>query len=75
MSPKQKIVIAALQLRQPATTEELLSLPCMDYYANGAKHLGALLSNMVKRGMIERVKPGLFQLPTRKPESQNFQLH
>jgi hypothetical protein len=34
-----------------------------DVYANAGKHTGAILSNMVKRGMLIRVKPGAFKPP------------
>jgi predicted transcriptional regulator of viral defense system len=39
-------------------------------YHNESKHVGAVLSNMVKRGMIRRVSPGVFALPEQpKPEA------
>lgn len=31
------------------------------YYHNWEKHLGQLLSKMVKNGLVERVKPGVFR--------------
>jgi hypothetical protein len=32
-----------------------------DYYYNGAKWVGDVLSRMVKAGMLTRVKPGTFK--------------
>jgi predicted transcriptional regulator of viral defense system len=34
---------------------------CRHYYCNGEKHLGNILSRMVKKGTIERVKKGTFK--------------
>lgn len=34
-------------------------------YHNQRKHTGAILSNMIRRGYIERVKRGVFRLPTK----------
>lgn len=31
------------------------------YYCNGHKHFGAMLSRMVKAGLIERVKKGVYR--------------
>ena len=37
----------------------------MNIYHNKAKHVGAILSNMVKRGLLRRVKCGVFDLVER----------
>lgn len=31
------------------------------YYCNASKHVGVILSNMVNRKMIDRIKPGVFK--------------
>ena len=49
-------------------------LPGFGYYCNERKHTGALLSNMVKRGLLVRTKPGVFEAPKRKQEEASFQL-
>lgn len=41
---------------------EITRLVGGNVYHNADKHTGALLSNMVRRGMIERVKPRVFKL-------------
>jgi hypothetical protein len=40
-----------------------------DIYANACKHVGVTLANMVKRGMLIRIKKGVFGLPN--AESSN----
>lgn len=42
-----------------------------DYYHNGRKHIGEVLSMLVKNGYIERVKPGLFRFKTMSPRSRH----
>jgi len=34
------------------------------YYSNPEKHVGDIVSRMVKSGLLIRVKPGVFRLPT-----------
>jgi predicted transcriptional regulator of viral defense system len=62
MSIKQRIILRALRSRKQITLEEAIALIGTDIYRNQAKHVGAVLSNMVKRGFLVRVKPGLFEL-------------
>ena len=45
------------------TLKEAVHLVGGDVYANADKHTGAILSNMVRHGMLIRVKPGTFKLP------------
>jgi predicted transcriptional regulator of viral defense system len=33
-----------------------------DHYQNGAKHCSDAMSRMVKKGIVQRVKPGVFKL-------------
>lgn len=46
---------------ESATLEEIYRNVSFTYYANHAKHLGEILSRMVKSGQIERVKKGVFR--------------
>ena len=34
------------------------------YHSNPEKHVGDIVSQMVKSGLLIRVKPGVFRLPT-----------
>lgn len=34
------------------------------YYSNPEKHVGDIVSRMVKSGLLIRVRPGVFRLPT-----------
>jgi hypothetical protein len=60
MSRKQKIIMGALATKQSITLQDAVRLIGGNIYINAEKHTGALLSNMVKRGMIVRLKPGVF---------------
>ena len=62
-SRKQQSVIRSAKTNGFVTLKEAVRLVGGDIYANAEKHTGAILSNMVKRGMLIRVKPGTFKLP------------
>lgn len=62
-SPKQSVILAALRDKPQITLSEAVKLIGGNLYCNAEKHVGVTLSNMVKRGMIQRVKPGVFCLP------------
>lgn len=36
------------------------------YYCNADTHVGAVLSRMVKAGLLNRIKPGVFEIGTGK---------
>lgn len=63
-SSKQRRVIEYLRQHGSITTKQAVELIGRNLYANAAHHVGATLRRMVARGMIERVKPGLFTLKT-----------
>lgn len=60
MSPKQQVVLFYLSKNESITLATACELIGKDIYCNEEKHCGAILSNMVKRKMIERIKPGVF---------------
>jgi len=62
-SRKQQAVIRSAKMNGFVTLKEAVHLVGGDIYANAEKHVGSILSNMVKRGMLVRVKPGTFKLP------------
>ena len=63
LSVKQAAIINALQDRETITLTEATGLIGRNYYCSAEKNTGVVLSNMVKRGLIVRVKPGVFKLP------------
>lgn len=62
-SRKQQAVIRSAKINGFITLKEAVHIVGGDIYANAEKHVGSILSNMVKRGMLVRVKPGTFKLP------------
>jgi len=71
LSPKQSAIAAfCRQNEQQITLEQATALVGRNVYHNAEKHTGALLANMVKRGMLVRVKPGLFRLATPEDRAQ-----
>lgn len=59
---KHQQVIAYLRTVPEAGTMEIYNHCTFSYYCNAHKHMGNVLATMVKRGTIERVKPGVFRL-------------
>ena len=74
MSPKQRTIIAAIRERGEITLRGAVGLIGGDIYTNAEKHVGAVLANMVKRGMIVRVKPGVFGLVSSQFEKRKYVL-
>lgn len=72
-SPKQTAVLKHLAENATMTLDTAVELIGQNLYANAKFHVGTVLSNMVKRKMIERVKPGVFKLPT-KHEAKDLTL-
>ena len=55
-----------------ATIDEIYANVSFSYYCNANKHLGEILSRMVKSGKIERVKKGLFRYINASEYANNF---
>jgi len=64
ISPKRRMILVTLRERQTLTLDDAVELIGRDIYANKKFHVGNVLSAMVKQGLIRRVKPGVFTLPT-----------
>lgn len=60
MSRKQKAVMEYLAINQTITLRQAVYLTGRNIYANAPAHVGAMLSRMVKAGLIVRTKPGMF---------------
>lgn len=62
-SPKQKAVLRYLQDNETITLAQAVTLIGGTVYANANFHVGNTMGAMVKRGLIKRVKRGVFALP------------
>ena len=51
-----------LETVEEATIEQIYRNVPWSYYCNQNKHMGAMLATMVRRGLIERVKKGVFRI-------------
>lgn len=70
MTAHQSSIIRYLKDAKEASLQEIYDNVNFGYYHNGNKHLGDVLSRMVKSGMIERVKKGTFRLRTKPLEQK-----
>ncbi len=64
ISSKQRTILDHLRTNETVSTEQAVTLIGGNIYANKAKWVGATLGRMVRRGLIVRIKPGLFRMPT-----------
>ena len=62
MTPHQKEVHEYLLKVESATKEQIYEEVSFWYYRNWEKHLGDVLSRMVKSGVIKRVKKGIYAI-------------
>lgn len=58
----QQQVLDYLKIAEVAPLSEIYDHCNVNYYTNATKHFGALLSRMVLRGQLERVKKGVFRI-------------
>lgn len=59
-SHKQRAICDYLRINGKISLDQAVHLVGGNIYANHHKHVGAFLSNMVKRGLIRRKNPGHF---------------
>lgn len=76
LSVKQRIIVDALKTVDTITLAEAVELIGGDIYSNKKFHVGNVLGNMVKQGLIQRLTNGVFTLPlqTEMKEMEFFQL-
>jgi predicted transcriptional regulator of viral defense system len=55
-------ILTYLNSVESATLQELYHISDYNYYANWQKHFGQAMSRLVKRGMVARVKKGVFRI-------------
>lgn len=63
LSPKQRTILEAVRVRGTLTLDEAVGLVGGNVFTNERFHVGTVLARMVKRGLIVRKKPGIFELP------------
>lgn len=73
MSPKQKAVRQFCNVHGEITLEQAVELIGGDIYCNESKHVGAVLSNMVKKGLLARKKKGVYHIERPAPIEPNQQ--
>ena len=61
-SSKQDAILHLLRTAPQITLADAVAAIGGNIYCNAEKHVGAVLSNMVNRGMIRRVKKGVYAL-------------
>lgn len=57
---KQREILSYLRSVSQASLSEIYDNVSFGYYCNEHKHLGEILSRMVKKGIVIRVKKGIF---------------
>ena len=65
LSIKQGVIMQEMMIGNPGvllTLDRAVELVGGNIYHNKQKHVGSLLANMVRQGLIKRVKPGVFEL-------------
>jgi len=66
MSPNQQNIVNALKRQEQLSLDDAIELIGGNIYANKRRHVGATMSRMVRRGLVVRVRPGVFELPSAK---------
>lgn len=76
MTEYQKKIFEEARKNGQITKRQAVELIGKRYYANADKHVGDVLSRMVKSGLLKRIKNGVFELGSRtkkhtpSPENQ-----
>lgn len=63
---KRDDILNHLRSHESATLEELYANSRYSYYCNWQSNFGKVMSALVKSGLVERIKPGVFKLGTSK---------
>jgi len=61
-SRKQRAILSYIGENGRITLAEAVDLVGGDIYCNKNKRVGAILLNMVRRGMIKRIKRGVYEV-------------
>lgn len=74
LSDTQQKVIDCLTVFGECTKQKLYDQCAGNYYQNGMFHFGNILSNMVNKGLIERVHKGVYALKPKQVLPNNIGL-
>ena len=66
MTPDQRTIYNFISDNGTATKSDIVALDGGQYYRNADKYIGDRLSRMVKAGILERVRPGVFRIGSGK---------
>ena len=74
ISDKQKIILEFIKKSKDATItkKEAVELIGGCYYTNESKHTGDVLSRMVNRGLLKRIKNGVFKVGDLKTQKETI---
>jgi predicted transcriptional regulator of viral defense system len=73
MNQRIKMILAFVAEYGSITIEDADAYFGGGYYANGRKHIGAVLSRMVRVGLLVRAGRGRYELP-KQPTREDFNL-
>ncbi len=65
-SHQRAIIAEAKRNGGHITKAQAVALIGSAYYCNAENHVGTVLSRMVKSGLLERIKPGVFRVEGKK---------
>lgn len=74
LSDTQQKVIDCLTVFPECSKQKLYDQCAGNYYSNGMFHFGNILSNMVKKGLIDRVHKGVYALKPKRILPNNIGL-
>jgi predicted transcriptional regulator of viral defense system len=76
LTEKQQFIISYLKEVGQASTIQILAAAPFSYYCNGEKHLGEILSRMIKKRLLVRVGRGKYKLQesTEIQEENNIEI-
>lgn len=66
MTQQQRNILRAAAANGGTITKREVADMSGSYFCNADKHLGAILSRMVKSGLLKRIRPGVFEIGSGK---------
>jgi predicted transcriptional regulator of viral defense system len=72
MTAQQREILDYLKTKEQATIHEIYDNVSWTYYNNYAHYIGELMSNLVRKGLVERIKPGIFRIKKKQQPETDF---